>query len=79
MRASEFAAAIAAFDFASLAAYGSIGGFSGPGSSIVVESISVQPSGVAWRANAVPRRSVIWPIGVPFASRCVNRFIPLAR
>jgi hypothetical protein len=56
--------------FTGSAAYGSTGGFSAPGTSSVVESISVQPSGLALRANAVPRRSRIWSIGVPAASRC---------
>jgi hypothetical protein len=51
-------------------AYGSTGGASGPGVSIVVESISAQPSGSALRTNAVPRRSSIVSIASPRASRC---------
>ena len=35
-----------------------------------VESISVQPSGVARRVKAVPRRSVMSSIFFPEASRC---------
>ena len=51
-------------------AYGSTGGASGPGVSIVVESISAQPAGSALRTNAVPRRSSISSIFLPAASRC---------
>jgi hypothetical protein len=52
------------------AAYGSTNGASAPGVSIVVESISTQPSGSALRRNAVPRRSSIEAIGSPRAIRC---------
>jgi hypothetical protein len=41
----------------------------GPGASTDVESISIQPSGKALRANAVPRRSVISSMRCPAASR----------
>ena len=51
-------------------AYGSTGGFKGPGASRCVESTSTQPSGTARRRNAVPRRSVMSPIASPAASRC---------
>jgi hypothetical protein len=37
---------------------------------MVVESISIQSSGVLRLANAVPRRSVIAWMGSPAASRC---------
>ena len=51
-------------------AYGSTCGFSGPGVSTLVESISVQPAGMDLRAKAVPRRSVISSMGLPAARRC---------
>jgi hypothetical protein len=62
--------AAAASRIAGSTAYGSTGGASGPGVSIVVESISTHPSGSALRTNAEPRRSSIEPIASPRASRC---------
>ncbi len=54
------------------AARGSRGGFSAPGASTLVESISIQSAGVALRAKAVPRRSRMSSMRVPAARRCAS-------
>ena len=65
---AETGGAFAARRSSSLA-YGSTGGFRGPGASNSLESISTQPAGMPRRRYAVPRKSVMSPMVSPASSR----------